>query len=434
VTSARPEMACQHCRLPLNTVGDADHLRYIHPLAANVSDHEPVPVPVSQFDTLPRQCDFCGNKYPLWTLVGGEVAALAVRDADRFWQNYGDRWAACATCEHLITSTRPAAVAERAAANFGSSDPRARQRITGLHNAFLRGLRPGRTLITTTGWPSTTLRAHDLPKVRDRLARLYRGPDGLPDPYDEPDLRQMLADALDRARLYWIDPDFTDLAEHASTQLPNMAITTDDPPGPDGLLVWSRPVTGRQIAAASWTATVDGYQIVCYRHLGAGLDNVTLQRVRERVGWLAPTILTHASTATLLPLGGPAAALVATWLLIGEQVAETVPADLDRATRKAYARQQRPAPQVRIVRIKARPTRTSAKDAGSGTGRGPLRQREWVGEHWKQQAFGPGRSQRKLIYVAPYLRGPVDQPIRTSSTVRVLGTLRPKPSDAPDGP
>lgn len=53
-----------------------------------------------------------------------------------------------------------------------------------------------------------------------------------------------------------------------------------------------------------------------------------------------------------------------------------------------------------------------------------MQKREWVGEHWKQQAFGPGRSQRKLIYVAPYLRAPDDKPIRASGTVRVLGTTR----------
>jgi hypothetical protein len=120
------------------------------------------------------------------------------------------------------------------------------------------------------------------------------------------------------------------------------------------------------------------------------------------------------------------AALVATWLLIAQKVTETIPADLGRAIRKAYTRQHRPAPEVRIVRIKPRrhtPAMTLRRGASHG-GRQPLLEREWVGEHWKQQPYGPGRSRRKLIYVAPYLRGPDDQPIRASSTVRVLGSTR----------
>jgi hypothetical protein len=426
MTRPRPEMACERCHRPLNTLGDPNHPRYIHPLAAGVPDHEPIPVPASELDTLARQCDFCGDPQPLWTLVGGEVSAVAVGDDRGLWQNYGDRWAACATCEHLITTGKADAVVDRAAATYGwRNNPDGRRRIAELHLAFLRGLQPGRTLITTTAWPAAPLQVQDLPRVRDRLARLYRGPDNLPEPFTEAELRHSVADSLDKAKLYWIDPDFTDLAEHAAGQLPETATEADDAPAADGLLIWSRPVTARQLAAASWTAHSDGYRIVCYRHLGVGLDNITLQRVREQIGWLAPTPFTQVGATAPLPHGWPASALVATWLLIAQQIAVAVPADIDRATRKSYARQQRPTPDVRIVRIKARRAGRVAKTgAATGTGRGPLQQREWVGAHWKQQAFGPGRGQRKLIYVAPYLRGPDDKPIRASTTVRVLGSSR----------
>jgi hypothetical protein len=119
---------------------------------------------------------------------------------------------------------------------------------------------------------------------------------------------------------------------------------------------------------------------------------------------------------------------VATWLLIAQKAAEAVPVELDRATRRAYARQQRPAPEVRLVRIRTRTgSRTWAGVVGSsGRGRAPLQEREWVGGHWKRQAYGPGRSQRRLTYVAAYLRGPDNKPIRASSTVRVLGSAKPE--------
>lgn len=154
-----------------------------------------------------------------------------------------------------------------------------------------------------------------------------------------------------------------------------------------------------------------------------------LQRLREQVGWLVPTRLVHLAAGHTLAAGGPAAPLVATWLLIAQQATETVPVQPDRATRRAYARQQRPAPDIRLVRIRARTTGRTKPGTAGGAGRGVLQQREWVGEHWKQQAYGPGRSKRRLIYIAPYLRGPDDKPIRASSTVRVLGNTKPARSD-----
>jgi hypothetical protein len=194
-------------------------------------------------------------------------------------------------------------------------------------------------------------------------------------------------------------------------------------------MVWAQPVTDRRVAAASWT--VDDHtgscRIACYRSVGGGLDGVGLQRLREQVGWLVPTCLVEVGFRRVLPPGGPAAPLLATWLLVAQKAAEAVPVGLDKATRRAYARQQRPAPEVRIVRIRTRPgSRTRAGVVGgSGRGRAPLQEREWVGGHWKQQAYGPGRSRRRLTYVAAYLRGPDGKPIRAGSTVRVLGSIRP---------
>jgi hypothetical protein len=320
-----------------------------------------------------------------------------------------------------------AALVDRSTTAIGiPHDPAGRSRITQLHAAFLHTRQPGRTLITTTAWPATRLTARDLPRIRDRLTRLYRDADDLPGPLGDPEWRRSIADSLDRARLYWIDPEFADLADHAAGQLPDTTIDPDLLPAADGLLVWANPVHNATIAAASWTTSPGGHhQLVCYRPVGGGADPTTLQHLREQVGWLAPIrATTTAGAHQPLPGRSHTAALVATWLLIAQKVTEAVPADLGRAIRKAYARQRRPVPDVQVVRIRSRPgSRTTARHGTTG-GRQPLQAREWVGEHWKQQAYGPGRSRRKLIYIAPYLRGPDDQPIRATSTVRVLGSTR----------
>lgn len=49
---------------------------------------------------------------------------------------------------------------------------------------------------------------------------------------------------------------------------------------------------------------------------------------------------------------------------------------------------------------------------GKGTGsRGPVTVQSRVAGHWKKQAHGPGRKERKLIWIDPYWRGPEDSPV-----------------------
>lgn len=429
MTAAREDMACQICLSPLNTLGTPP--TYVHPIQLATDGHEPVPVPVSQLDTVHRTCDFCGDPYPTWTLLGGEVAAVAIGEAGGLVQDFGDAWAACATCQTYIDDGSNEKVVDRAVQALGLGDnPQARARIEQLHLAFLTARVPGRTLITTTAWPATAISARELPKVRDRLARFYLGPDGLPVALAATGQRQQIAVGLDRSRLFWIDSDFTDLAEYAAGKLPDVTISRDLMPSTDGLLVWSRPATSRQITAASWTANSDGWQLVNYRTVGGGLDGKPLQRLREHVGWLAPMSTLQVHEQHVLPGDHPAKALLAAWLLIGQQAAEVTKADVDKAVRKTYARTNRPAPEVRIVRIRAdfSTTPTSTRSAPGDSGRSQTN-RFWVSGHWRNQPHGPNSALRRPVYINPFLRGPDDAPIKLSTTVRILGSRRPKPED-----
>ncbi|WDQ02229.1 hypothetical protein PVK74_10625 [Micromonospora chalcea] len=429
MTAAREEMACQICLSPLNTLGTPP--TYVHPIQLVTDGHEPIPVPVSQLDTVRRTCDFCGDPYPTWTLLGGEVAAVAIGEAGGLVQNFGGAWAACATCQTYIDDGRNDMVVDRAvhALSLGNH-PQARERVEQLHLAFLNARVPGRTLITTTAWPATAITARDLPKVRDGLARFYRRNDGLPVALVATDARQQIAAGLDRSRLFWIDSDFTNLAEYAAEKLPDVTISRDLMPSTDGLLVWSRPVTPRQITAASWTANRDGWQLVNYRTIGGGLDGKPLQRLREHVGWLAPTNTAQVHDQHALPGDHPAAPLLATWLLVVQQAAEVTTAQVDKAVRKTYARTNRPAPEVRIVRIRAnRSTTTTGTQSAPGDSGPSQTNRFWVSGHWRNQPYGPGRALRRPVYINPFLRGPDDAPIKLSTTVRMLSSRKPKSED-----
>jgi len=299
--------------------------------------------------------------------------------------------------------------------------PFAHAETTKLHQAFLRQRQPGRTLITTTAWPDTHLSPRDLPKVRDRIATFYRGPDELPATLRLTQ-RAQFADSLDRARLYWIDNSFTELAEHAASQMPAVTADRDLAPCDDGLLVWTRSATDRRITAISWASGDDVIDVVVYRAIGTGLDDAAVQHLRDEVGWLAPvrTFRLHHEQLVSDAHHPGCALLLATWLLIAQKAAETVPAEVDKAVRKRYARAKRPLPDVRIVRIRAHIQREdTANTANTGTGR-TYTSRVWVTGHWRNQAYGKGRALRRPVYIHPFLRGPEDAPIKLSTTVRVL--------------
>jgi hypothetical protein len=410
------EMACATCRIPLNTLGDT----YIHPIASRPPDHHPVvPVPVTKVDTVHRTCDFCSGSYPVWTLVGGDVTAVATSGSGGLVQNFGDRWATCAPCYQHIVHHRSDRLVNRALRTLPPLDRAAEAKIAELHHAFLAGLRPGRTLITTTAWPVAAPTAHALPRIRDRLTHFYRGPIDLPDHLTID--RASIADRLERGRLYWADPTFTDLAVTAAQNLPTTELHPDLIPGDNGLLAWATPI-GATIAV-TWTRLDATISLVRYRSIGAGLDEQVLQTLREDVGWLAPIAAYSLAFGAEINPGDhtDAAVVLATWLLMGQPATESAVAEIDKTTRKRYERAKRSLPDVRLVRVRG----ASSNPAGTSqwenlSERATAAARVWVTGHWRNQPYGPGRALRRPVYIHPFLRGPEDAPIKLSTTVRIL--------------
>jgi hypothetical protein len=106
---------------------------------------------------------------------------------------------------------------------------------------------------------------------------------------------------------------------------------------------------------------------------------------------------------------------------------------VDKAIRKAYQRAGRPAPDVRLVRIRGtHPARHTGGPVTSPRCNGerpstPREYRWWVKAHWRQQPYGPGRTLRRPFLVLPQLRGPDDKPIKASTVVRMLAAAPPPP-------
>ncbi len=146
--------------------------------------------------------------------------------------------------------------------------------------------------------------------------------------------------------------------------------------------------------------------------------------LRHEIGWLVPIHAEHIARRTKLDGRHPLGPLVTTWLLIKQQMAETVPAKLPKGTTKVYQCKRRPTPEVRIVRIKPRTTMQlpeRSQSAGLRT-RAKPDHRFWVSGQERQQPYGPGRSLRRPINIEPFLKCDEGLPIKLSTTIRVLGT------------
>jgi hypothetical protein len=376
-----------------------------------------------------RTCDFCGDPHPIWTITGGDLIAVVASTDGGLVQNFGDRWATCAPCHQHILASRPDRLLDRAIHSLPAIDPTARSKIAELHGRFLAGLQPGRTLITTTAWPAGHVNARDLPKIRDRLVRFYRGPIVLPGRLTAD--RDHLTEPLQQGRLYWIDPIFTDLATSAARSLPGTTLHPDLLPAESGILAWATPIG--DTAATTWSLHETTVHVVRYRSIGAGLDETTLQSLREDVGWIAPIAEHRLSLgAEINPGQEPGIAVVlATWLLMGQPAAEIPAVEIDKPTRNGTPALDEPFPTSASsgsATISLQPPPTPAIGRLSRTGPLP---RSGSGSPATGATSPTDPAERCAVpFTSTRTCDPQGKPIKASTTVRIFGGTRPRrPND-----
>ena len=142
--------------------------------------------------------------------------------------------------------------------------------------------------------------------------------------------------------------------------------------------------------------------------------------------WAAHTaVLNPAAPRTDEVIGSPEAShfvsiLGAAWLLMGQ------PAVADTRTLNSGSDPQRREPFIEtgprrepstVTIIELRRPLNAARDETPGTSGRQYQRRWWVGGHWRQQPCGPGRAQRKPIWISPHIKGPEEAPLtaRTES-------------------
>ena len=108
--------------------------------------------------------------------------------------------------------------------------------------------------------------------------------------------------------------------------------------------------------------------------------------------------------------------LATLWALAMEPKVATLREDLGhRGDRRRAQRAGKPAPTVQVVSLR----KTVRPHDPAGTGRG-LSVRFPVRGHWRQQPYGPGRKYRRPQFIAGYVKGPDDAPLKKGAVVKVL--------------
>lgn len=105
----------------------------------------------------------------------------------------------------------------------------------------------------------------------------------------------------------------------------------------------------------------------------------------------------------------------------GRSILTQEPGHVERHARKRYQREHKlkEAPTVRVIALRKTHRDVKPPEPREGEERTPREyDHRWIVRgHARLQPCGPGRSERKLIWISPFIKGPDDKPLRTSDKV-----------------
>lgn len=222
------------------------------------------------------------------------------------------------------------------------------------------------------------------------------GPEG---PHgDVPDMRDWWDEMLLAAPLWWASPEMVSLAQHAASTLPaDVRLGDVACPTSAGLLIFGD--------------THDGVEGFVWEIMERGLLVFPLVS-QDLTRW---TAVVWRDGPPLAEVSAPSVwLLAAVFLLLEQRIAVEHHEPVSRAVRRR-AEKAGVASEVRVLTW-----RRPAGDADeNGSGLADWSCRWWVSGHWRQQPCGPQRRERRLTYVAPYIKGPEDKPLDVRPTVNV---------------
>ncbi len=248
---------------------------------------------------------------------------------------------------------------------------------------------------------------------------------------------------LEQASLWWVSAEMVDLLLASTASVPDGTYVSDlNRPMHTGLVVFEKPWLGTatdaddpiEISAMLWGQTrlppvrpevraharaesgadpgdghisavsTSSYIKRSHRWVPVGRSDWPIGDPIETPPWA------NMSAHECLSFVEDRRVLAALWTLVTQRgLAETTVLASDRATMRRSERAGYPkvASIVRVVKLR-HVDRARAEGEGS---RVNYSHRWVVSPHWRLQPYGPGRSQRRLTYIPPHVKGPADKPL-----------------------
>lgn len=225
------------------------------------------------------------------------------------------------------------------------------------------------------------------------------------------------------ASLWWVRPDMARLAWDAAKTLPENTRLLETVPAPKGILIWEgTPLVSGVLLTSQYsderrTSPIHG---VTWEVTARGVEVGTLIYDPP-----SEDELSHMPYSTYLYIGqlkkDLEAYLTATFLLATQpRIGQITRHDPTPRRRRHFP----PSPPgdittgVNLVALRENAKRLVEDTGGEGKKWG-LSVRFMVRGHWRNQACGEKLGQRRPVFVAPYLKGPEDAPLKSSETVFV---------------
>lgn len=282
---------------------------------------------------------------------------------------------------------------------------------------------------------------------REAVARDVAG-DVLADAASNRDGTLRWAELAEAAPLYWVTGDMARLALDASQDVPDFDVRVL--PGRSGMVLLADPLpsllvppTTYLVGGLRWQGTVPVWGLWWHPVEGGGATSVQVLTRRADL----PRPMLH-GTGQLQPLFGPQAAwdrpldfakasgqlrdtegnqmpdesLGVLAFLAAMAVMMMTPTvaerrTLDVRTGRSADRVPDARPDNLVTTVDLRPLRHVTDEPGEG---GRVYRHRWIVRgHWTHQPHGPGGSLRKLVYRAPYIKGPEGAPLLVTEKVMV---------------
>jgi hypothetical protein len=280
-------------------------------------------------------------------------------------------------------------------------------------------------------WPTSPTQ---LPELRAQLLDdewIWEAVDVLSVLHSDIPRARPLRDSMREASLWWIGADCCDLLAQAAPSMPPVDLTTGFVPDLEGLVWLERPLYGShgQIPGVevgfdlvhwlpSYVQGLASVSIITWRLFpnNPELAPAPLGRSDWPYGWRTDRRAAEVTQLQHQSIVEDRRLLAALWQLSCQpNMTGTTQVHADRAARRRLERRGHEPQPVRLVNLVTRRSRATPLSSGARqyTCRWPVK------AHWRQQAYGPGRTLRKAILIAQQVRGPADKPLRIRDAVKV---------------